>query len=266
MKLAGYEVIKKIASGGMSDVFQAKRLYDNKLVAVKLMRDDISKNKEAVKRFYAEAELVMKLNHPNIVKVFSVQKNRNTPFITMEYIDGQTLRELLNKKRLFDNQTIIDISIDITKGLEYIHSKRIIHKDIKPKNILIANTTAKISDFGIASYGSTAYSHRQGAPSYMSPEQVKGRDIDHRTDIYSLGITMYEMAAGQVPFKGFGDREILTKQLSLKPRPIKQINDKIHPNIESAIMKMLEKLPANRYQTASMLRLDLFEINMNGFS
>ena len=262
MKIPGYEVIRKIASGGMSDVFQAKRLYDNKLVAVKLMRDDISKNKEAVKRFYAEAELVMKLNHPNIVKVFSVQKNRNTPFITMEYIEGKTLRELLNKKRLLDDQAIINISIDITKGLEYIHSKRIIHKDIKPKNILIADTTAKISDFGIASYGSTAYSHRQGAPSYMSPEQVKGRDIDHRTDIYSLGITMYEMAAGQVPFKGSGDREILTKQLSLKPRPIKQINSKIYPNIESAIMKMLEKLPTNRYQAASMLQLDLFEINM----
>ena len=262
MKLAGYEVIRKIASGGMSDVFQAKRLYDNKLVAVKLMRDSMAKNKEAVKRFHAEAALVMRLNHPNIVEVFSMQKNRNTPFITMEYIEGKTLRELLNKKRLLDNQTIVNISLDITKGLEYIHSKGIIHKDIKPKNILITNTTAKISDFGIASYGPTAYSHRQGAPSYMSPEQIKGRDIDYRTDIYSLGITMYEMATSQVPFKGPEDREILTKHLGLKPRPIKQINSKIHPNIESTIMKMLEKLPANRYRTATMLRLDLFEINM----
>ena len=95
----------------------------------------------------------------------------------------------------------------------------------------------------------------------MSPEQIKGRDIDHRTDIYSLGITMYEMAAGQVPFKGSGDREILTKHLGLKPRPIKQINSRIHPDIESVIMKMLEKLPANRYQAASVLRLDLLKIN-----
>ena len=265
MKLAGYEVIGKIASGGMSDVFQAKRLYDNKLVAVKLMRDSMAKNKEAVKRFFAEAELVMGLNHSNIVEVFSLEKNKEAPFIIMEYIEGKTLRELLNKNRLLDNQTIINISMDITKGLEYIHSKGIIHKDIKPKNILIANTTAKISDFGIASHGTIAYSHRQGAPSYMSPEQVKGRDIDHRTDIYSLGITMYEMATGQVPFKGSGDREILTKHLSLKPRPIKQINSKINPNIESTIMKMLEKLPANRHQTASRLRLDLFEINMGLF-
>ncbi|MDO9465075.1 MAG: serine/threonine-protein kinase [bacterium] len=262
MKLAGYEVIRKIASGGMSDVFQAKRLYDNKLIAIKLINSHISKNTEAVKRFYAEAELVMGLNHPNIVEVFSLERNKKTPFITMEYIEGKTLRELLNKKRLLDNQTIINISLDITKGLEYIHSKGIIHKDIKPKNILITNTTAKISDFGIASYGLTAYSHRQGAPSYMSPEQIKGRDIDHRTDIYSLGITMYEMATGQVPFKGSGDREILTKHLGLKPRSIKQINSEIHPNIESTIMKMLEKLPANRYQTASMLQLDLLEINM----
>ena len=262
MKLAGYEVIGKIASGGMSDVFQAKRLYDNKLVAVKLMRDSIAKNKEAVKRFYAEAELVMSLNHPNIVEVYSLEKNKGVPFIAMEYIEGKTLRELLNKKRLLDNQDIINISLDITKGLEYIHSKKIIHKDIKPKNILIADTTAKISDFGIASCGPTAYSHRQGAPSYMSPEQVRGRDIDHRTDIYSLGITMYEMATGQVPFKGSVDREILTKHLGLKPRPIKQINSKIHPNIESTIMKMLEKSPANRYQAASTLRLDLLEINM----
>ncbi len=262
MKIQGYEVIGKIASGGMSDVFQAKRLYDNKQVALKLMRDDISKNKEAVKRFYEEADLVMKLNHPNIVEIFSLGKNKRASFIAMEYIEGKTLRELLNKKRLFDNQTIINISLDITKGLEYIHSKGIIHKDIKPKNILIADTTAKISDFGIASCGPTAYSHRQGAPSYMSPEQVRGRDIDHRTDIYSLGITMYEMATGQVPFKGSVDREILTKHLGLKPRPIKQINSKIHPNIESTIMKMLEKSPANRYQTASTLRLDLFEISM----
>jgi len=262
MKLAGYEVIKKIASGGMSDVFQAKRLYDNKLVAVKLMTSRISKNKEAVKKFYAEAELVMRLNHPNIVEIFSLEKNKGVPFIAMEYIEGKTLRELLNKKRLLDSQTIINISLDITKGLEYIHSKGIIHKDIKPKNILITDTTAKISDFGIASYGPTEYSHRQGAPSYMSPEQIKGRDIDYRTDIYSLGITMYEMAAGQVPFKGSGDREILTKHLGFKPRPIKQINGKIHSNIESTIMKMLEKLPANRYQTASTLRLDLLEINM----
>lgn len=261
MKIPGYEVIEKIASGGMSDVFQAKRLYDGKLVAVKLMRDSMAKNKEAVKRFYAEAELVMGLNHPNIVEVFSLEKNRNTPFITMEYIEGKTLRELLNKKRLLNNQTIINISLDITKGLEYIHSKEIIHKDIKPKNILITDSTAKISDFGIASYGPTAYSHRQGAPSYMSPEQIKGRDIDYRTDIYSLGITMYEMATGQVPFKGSGDREILTKHLSLKPIPIKQINSKIDPNIESTIMKMLEKLPVNRYQTASILQFDLSEIN-----
>jgi len=262
MKLGGYEIIEKIGSGGMSDVFQAKRLYDNKLVAVKLMTPRISKNKEAVRRFYAEAELVMRLNHPNIVQVFSLERNKKTSFITMEYIEGQTLRELLNKKRLLDNQAIINISLDITKGLEYIHSKGIIHKDIKPKNILTTGTIAKISDFGIASCGPTAYSHRQGAPSYMSPEQVKGRDIGHRTDIYSLGITMYEMAAGQVPFKGSGDREILTKHLGLKPRPIKQINGKIDPSIESTIMKMLEKLPANRYQTASMLRLDLLEINM----
>ena len=120
MKLAGYEVIRKIASGGMSDVFQAKRLYDNKLVAVKLMTSRISKNTEAVKRFYAEAELVMGLNHPNIVEVFSLERNKEAPFITMEYIEGKTLRELLNKKRLLDNQTIVNISLDITKGLEYI--------------------------------------------------------------------------------------------------------------------------------------------------
>jgi len=262
MKLAGYEVIEKIASGGMSDVFQARRIYDNKLVAVKLMRRSMTKNKEAVKRFYAEAELVMRLNHPNIVRVFSLERNTADPFITMEYIEGgYTLRELLNEKNMLDNQTIINISMNIAKGLEYIHSKGIIHKDIKPKNIL-TDTIAKISDFGISSYGPTEYAHRQGAPSYMSPEQIKGRDIDHRTDIYSLGTTMYEMATGQVPFKGSGNLDVLTKHLNFKPRSIKQINNKIHPCIESTIMKMLEKLPANRYQTATMLRLDLLEISI----
>ena len=261
MKLAGYEVIEKIASGGMSNVFQAKRLHDNKIVAIKLIRDSMAKNKEAVKRFCAEAKLVMSLNHPNIVKVFSLENSKKNPFITMEYIEGYTLRGLLNEKNMLDNRTIINISMNIAKGLEYIHSKGIIHKDIKPKNIL-TDTTAKISDFGIASYGPTEYAHRQGAPSYMSPEQVRGRNIDHRTDIYSLGITMYEMATGQVPFKGSVDREILTKHLGLKPRPIKQINSKIHPNIESTIMKMLEKSPTNRYHTASMLQLDLSEIDM----
>ncbi|MCK5594991.1 serine/threonine protein kinase, partial [bacterium] len=201
MKLAGYEVIEKIASGGMSDVFQAKRIHDNKLVAVKLMHEDMVKNKKAVKRFHAEAELVMSLNHPNIVRVFSLERNKENPFIAMEYIDGCTLRELLNKKNLLDNRTITTISMDIAKGLEYIHSRGIVHKDIKPKNIF-TDTIAKICDFGIASYGPTEYAHRQGAPSYMSPEQIKGRDIDHRTDIYSLGTTMYEMATGQVPFRG----------------------------------------------------------------
>ena len=260
MKLAGYEVIEKIASGGMSDVFQAKRLHDNKIVAIKLIHDNMAKNKEAVKRFYAEAKLVMSLNHPNIVKVFSLENNKEDPFITMEYIEGYTLRGLLNERNMLDNRTIINISMNVAKGLEYIHSKGIIHKDIKPKNIL-TDTIAKISDFGIASYGPTEYAHRQGAPSYMSPEQIKGRNIDHRTDIYSLGTTMYEMATGQVPFKGSDNSAVLTKHLNFKPRSIKQINNKIHPCIESTIMKMLEKLPANRYQTATMLRLDLFEIS-----
>jgi len=249
-----FELIEEIGRGGMGVVFKARDKILNRDVALKFLPDEYAGNREIVDRFLKEARSVASLNHPNIVIVYEAGFYDNKVFISMEYIDGPTVKQLIEKSKMLADNIVIFISAQICRGLEYAHYKKIIHRDIKPSNVMLTKKkVAKIMDFGLAKAIEEiqkGYTVVGGTPYYMSPEQTLGGKVDHRTDIYSLGITIYEMVTGRVPFSGgdVGYHHIHT----LPPKP-SEFNRGINPLLESVIMKCLEKEPKNRFQSAKEL-------------
>jgi serine/threonine protein kinase len=261
-----YEIIRSIGRGGMADVFLAFDTRRSVNLALKVLRDDIAEDSVFVKRFRREAQTLARLQHPNIVRFYGMEEDENQVFITMDFINGTTLRkELIQKTSAFPLERIAAILLPICSALNYAHNEGMIHCDVKPANIMIERTgKVLLADFGIARLGegaTTATMVGAGTPAYMAPEQILGKDPTPQTDIYSLGIVLYEMlTGGERPFTGEGARttgstgeKVRWEQLHTKPPSLRTINPAISVEVEKVVNRCLEKDPAKRY--ASVLDL-----------
>lgn len=257
-----YEIIKTIGEGGMANVYLANDTILDRKVAIKVLRGDLSNDEKFIRRFKREALSVSNLSHPNIVEVYDVGEEEGNYYIVMEYIDGKTLKQLLQKRGALTLNEVIDIMSQLTDGLAHAHEAYIIHRDIKPQNIMIEdNGLVKITDFGIAmalnSTQLTQTNSVMGSVHYLPPEQANGKGSTVKSDIYSLGILMYELLTGSVPFKGDNAVEIALKHIKEKIPSIRKQNPTIPQSIENIVLKAAAKNPKNRYDTVREMHNDL---------
>ena len=258
-----YEIIELICSGGMANVYKALCHRLNRYDAVKIMRDETAANTELRRRFRAESQAVAMLSHPNIVSVYDVSHSDDVEYIVMELIDGITLKQYLQKKSVLDPSEVLDFTIQTAKALEHAHSKGIIHRDIKPQNImLLKDGMIKVADFGIASLENTIEENNGetvGSVHYIAPEQARGEAPDARSDIYSLGIVMYEMLTGKLPYVGNSDVEVAVKHMNTDPVTPRDIVPSIPEELERICLKAMNSNIDERYQSASEMLADLEE-------
>lgn len=257
-----YEIIKTIGEGGMANVYLANDTILDRKVAIKVLRGDLSNDEKFIRRFKREALSVSNLSHPNIVEVYDVGEEDGNYYIVMEYIEGKTLKQLLQKRGALTLNEVIDIMTQLTDGLAHAHEAYIIHRDIKPQNIMIEdNGLVKITDFGIAmalnSTQLTQTNSVMGSVHYLPPEQANGKGSTVKSDIYSLGILMYELLTGSVPFKGDTAVEIALKHMKEKIPSIKKQNPTIPQSVENIVLKATAKNPKNRYDNVRDMYKDL---------
>ena len=256
-----YELVELIGSGGMAVVYKAMCHRLNRYVAVKIMRPELAKNEKFRRRFQTESQAIAKLSHPNIVGVYDVSRTDHIEYIVMELIDGITLKQYLQDHGPIDAPQAVDFSLQIARALSHAHGKGIVHRDIKPQNILVVEDgVIKVADFGIANLQSEVpdvENEAIGSVHYISPEQARGLPVDGRSDIYSLGIVMYEMLSGKLPFDGDDDRTVALKHLSAVPTPLREITPSVPEALEKIVMKAMNASLDERYQTADALVADL---------
>ncbi|MGC2696361.1 MAG: serine/threonine-protein kinase [Candidatus Angelobacter sp.] len=264
-----YEITGELGRGAMGVVYKALDPTIGRTVALKTMRLDVHglDAQEMVRRFQNEARAAGVLNHPNIVTIYDAGEQDGIFYIAMELIEGTTLHELLAEKRVLATEEIVQITRQISRGLDYAHSNGIIHRDVKPANIMItANGTIKIMDFGIAKSGGQVTNTGQvlGTPNYMAPEQVKGRPLDGRSDLFSLGVILYEMLTGEKPFVGQNVTTIIYKIVNENPITPRDLDVTVHPGLSAIVTKALAKAPDDRYQTGADLVRDLENYKLAG--
>ena len=258
-----YEIIEKIGSGGMATVYKAKCHVLNRYVAIKILRDEFTTDEEFIKRFEVEAQSAASITHPNIVSVYDVGVDGNLYYIVMELIKGKTLKEIIIEERgPLPWKWSVNIAIQIASALEIAHRNHIIHRDIKPHNIIITEDgVAKVTDFGIAKAVSnstiTAFGTTIGSVHYFSPEHARGGFTDEKSDLYSLGVVMYEMLTGKVPFDADTPVSVALKHMQEEPKKASEINPNIPVAVNDIIMKALKKESNLRYQNATAFVLDL---------
>ena len=263
--LAGrYEIIEKIGEGGMAYVFKARDNLLNRYVAIKILKEEFSKDEVFVKRFRTEAQSAASLIHPNIVSVFDVGEDRGISFIVMELLESKTLKDYIQAKGPLSSELTLKIAAQIASALEAAHKAHIVHRDIKPQNIILnQNLVAKVTDFGIAKVTNTStatitsFGKTMGSVHYFSPEHAKGGYTDAKSDLYSLGVVMYEMATGKLPFDADSPVSVALKHIQETPIEPKQINPNVSQALNQIIMKAMEKSTANRYQTATEMLTDI---------
>lgn len=257
-----YEIVKNIGEGGMANVYLANDTILDRKVAVKVLRGDLSSDDKFIRRFQREALSVSNLSHPNIVEVYDVGEEEGNHYIVMEYIEGKTLKQLLKKRESLTLTEVIDIMTQLTDGIAHAHESYIIHRDIKPQNIMIEDDgRIKITDFGIAmalnATQLTQTNSVMGSVHYLPPEQASGKSASIKSDIYSLGILMYELLTGSVPFKGDNAVEIALKHMKEKIPSIRKQDPSIPQSVENIILKAAAKNPRNRYDSAKEMHEDL---------
>ena len=263
-----YELLEKIGEGGMSEVYKAKCNKLNRFVAVKILKKQFADNKDIAQKFKREATAIANLSDANIVNILDVGTQEDIDYIVMELVTGKTLKELINYSGKLTYNTAIKIALQIAQALDCAHRNNIIHRDIKPQNILVTeNGEVKVTDFGIAkstdSQTITNTTSIIGSAHYLSPEQAKGTYIDFRSDIYSFGIVLYEMVTGRLPFEGDSPVTVALKHLQEEPVPPKNINSAIPDSLNKLILKAIEKEPIKRYQNAKEMIQDLQKIQEN---
>ena len=257
-----YEIVKSIGEGGMANVYLAKDTILDRNVAVKVLRGDLSNDDKFIRRFQREALSVSNLSHPNIVEVYDVGEEDGEHYIVMEYIEGKTLKQLLKKRDSLTLSEVIDIMTQLTDGISHAHESYIIHRDIKPQNIMIEDDgRIKITDFGIAmalnATQLTQTNSVMGSVHYLPPEQASGKGATVKSDIYSLGILMYELLTGSVPFKGDNAVEIALKHMKDKIPSVRKQDPSIPQSVENILLKATAKNPRNRYDSAKEMHEDL---------
>lgn len=264
-----YEIIRKVGDGGMAFVYEAKDRLLNRTVAVKVLRPEFVDDEEFLGKFKREAEAVASLSHPNIVNVYDVGEDGKVHYIVMEFIDGQNLKDIIKNEGTLDEYTALDITKQIAKALSAAHKKGIIHRDIKPHNILISNEgrIVKVADFGIAKAVSnstmTNIGSIIGSVHYFSPEQAKGKYVTNNADLYSLGIVLYEMIIGKVPFRGDSPISIALQHINDEIEFTQEEKVKIPQSVRTIIKKLTEKSSTDRYQSAEELIEDIEYIEKN---
>ncbi|WP_314117775.1 Stk1 family PASTA domain-containing Ser/Thr kinase [Peptostreptococcus stomatis] len=264
-----YEILRKIGDGGMAFVYQARDKLLNRIVAVKVLRPEFVDDQEFLVKFKREAEAVASLSHPNIVNVYDVGEDGKVHYIVMEYVDGQNLKEIIQDEGSLEEYTALDIAKQIARALSAAHRNGIIHRDIKPHNILISKDgrQVKVADFGIAKAVSSSTMTNMGSVigsvHYISPEQAKGKHLTSNADLYSLGIVLYEMIIGRVPFSGDSPISIALKHINEDIAFTDQDKINIPNSVRTIISKLTQKEPANRYQTAEELIEDIEFVERN---
>jgi predicted Ser/Thr protein kinase len=251
-KIGKYELIKEIGKGGMGEVYLARDTESGKEFAVKILAPELTRNPQYVRRFRREASAVVRLDHPHIIKVYDVGEEGGIHFIAMEYLGGPTLVQLLKQRKRLSVPEAVKIVTDIADALDYAHSQGVVHRDVKPDNMIAdENGEFKLMDFGIAHVEEgaqlTVTGSILGTPEYMSPEQASGQKVDPRTDIYALGIVFYQLLTGVVPFRAGTVAEVLQMHLARIPESPKALNPEVPGKLASVVTKMVEKKPADRY-------------------
>lgn len=255
-----YEILEKIGTGGMSDVYKAKCHKLNRYVAIKVLKQEFSENANFVSKFQTEAQAAAGLAHPNIVNVYDVGEENGIHYIVMELVEGITLKKYIEKKARLSYKEAVSIAIQVSMGIEAAHNNHIIHRDIKPQNIIISKEgKVKVTDFGIAkaATSNTITSNVMGSVHYTSPEQARGGYSDEKSDVYSLGITMFEMLTGRVPFNGETTVAIAIKHIQEEMPSPKEYVPEIPTSVENIVLKCCQKSPDRRYQNMGELIADL---------
>jgi len=267
--LGDYQVLRRLGTGGMGEVYLARQLSLKREVALKLLRTDQATNSTALMRFQAEAEAVAKLNHPNIVHIHQMGEFEGQRYMVLEYVAGRNLRDHLARRGPPDLPVSLSIIRQVVLALQKAHDEGIVHRDIKPENILVTRKVeVKVTDFGLSRFftgESPALNLTQsgvtlGTPLYMSPEQVQGKPVDHRSDIYSLGVTCYHLLTGEPPFRGATVFDVALKHVQEHPRPIAELRPDLPADLCGAVHKMMAKRPDDRYQSAREILRDLLKV------
>ena len=265
-----YEIRELIGVGGMAYVYKAYDTIDDRIVAVKILKDEFLANEEFTRRFKNESKAIAILSHPNIVKVYDVSFGDRLQYIVMEYIDGITLKEYIDQQKDIRWKEAVHFTVQILRALQHAHDKGIVHRDIKPQNImLLPDGTIKVTDFGIARFArsdvraTNAEEKAIGSVHYISPEQARGEITDEKADIYSVGVMLYEMLTGQLPFEADNAVSIAIMQMQAEPNRPSEINPDIPEGLEEITLKAMQKDPAKRYQSAAEMLYDIDEFKRN---
>ena len=262
-----YEILEVIGTGGMAVVYKARCHRLNRLVAIKILKDELGKDEEFRDRFHGESQAVAMLSHPNIMSVYDVSTHEGADYIVMELIDGITLKQYMEKKGTLNWKETLHFAMQIAKALEHAHGRGIVHRDIKPHNVMVLkNGSVKVTDFGIArlmSQSNTLTKEALGSVHYISPEQAKGGRVDNRSDLYSLGVVMYEMMTGRAPYDGDTPVAVAIQHINGGATMPSVLNPNIPGGLEQIIMKCMATDPGKRYSSATALLYDLEELRKN---
>src|SRR6202045_3252445 len=260
-KAGRYEIVGELGRGAMGVVYKATDPVIGRTVAVKTIKLSAEgtglTRPELLARFQTEARAAGLLTHPNIVVVFDAGEEEGIFYITMELVEGRSLQSMLDAQQVFPLPRIVKLMEQVCSALDFAHQRNVVHRDIKPANLMLtADDTVKITDFGTAKiiqFGTAQTSHVMGTPSYMSPEQVKGKPVDGRSDIFSLGVILYELMTGEKPFPGENITTVIYKIINGEPIPPRSLNSSIHPGLSAVITRALAKEPADRFQSCHEL-------------
>ncbi|MBP9988679.1 MAG: serine/threonine protein kinase, partial [Ruminococcus sp.] len=263
-----YEIREIIGVGGMAVIYKAYDTIDDRIVAIKILKEDFLANEEFRRRFKNESKAIAVLSHPNIVKVYDVSYGDRLQYIVMEYVEGITLKEYIQQQGCLSSKEAVFFVIQILRALQHAHDKGIVHRDIKPQNImLLSNGAIKVTDFGIARFSRsdtrTMNDSTIGSVHYISPEQARGDVADDKADIYSVGVVLYEMLTGKLPFESDSTVSVAIMQLQKDPVLPRKINPEIPVGLEQVVIRAMQKNVNDRYQSAAEMLIDLEEFKRN---